>query len=232
MHSAVLQNKKYIQFADKSTVEVMAMGSLDRGIESGDPKAATYTVKNALGEKVEYLSSFPGLTVDDVNGLYRSKASSYNKTGGIPYTAIIDPHTLEQMHAFSGGTSAKSIMDQVMVAKKKLAKEHGQGLSRSDLRYLSDSESEVAALLADGSYKKALQLVGKVEKKSLPQSLTSRVSDMRGSILSAAKEKIAELEKSALTDPTSAKRALKKLSSELRGTELADKANELLDSMG
>ena len=32
MHSAVLQNKKYIKFASENTVEVMALGSLDDGV--------------------------------------------------------------------------------------------------------------------------------------------------------------------------------------------------------
>lgn len=232
MHSAVMQNKKYIQFAAKNTVEVLALGSLDRAIESKDPKAATYTAKSADGKPVEYMLKWPGLTADDINSLHRSKARTYNNTGGIPYTCIVDPHTLEEMHHWSGGTSANSIMDQVMVARKKLTKAHGAGLKRADLAFLADSESEITELLGAGSYKKALRLVASVEKKSLPQSLSERVAAMRESVLTAASQRIDDLASQAQSDLSSARRDLKRLLSELRGTDLVTKAQEVLDSLG
>ncbi|MFH0944691.1 MAG: hypothetical protein V2A76_05790 [Planctomycetota bacterium] len=92
MHSAVLQNKKYIKFADEGTVEVISLGGLEKGVEKGDKKAATYTQK-VNGEDVEFLVEFPNLTVEEMVALNRSKASSYNDTGKIPFTALIDPFT-------------------------------------------------------------------------------------------------------------------------------------------
>ena len=56
MHSAVMQNKKYIKFANESTVEVIAVSRLDQAISKGDPKAGTYEHKNKdLKEVVRHL---------------------------------------------------------------------------------------------------------------------------------------------------------------------------------
>ena len=62
MHRSVMQNKKYIKFADKNTVEVIAIGGATAAVKSGHKKAGTYKAKNAAGEEVEYLLEFPGMT--------------------------------------------------------------------------------------------------------------------------------------------------------------------------
>lgn len=234
MHSAVMQNKKYIQFADKNTVEVISLGSLQRGIDNGDRKAETYTEKLPDGTEVEYLVKYPGMTVEDMLGLNRSRANSYNKTGKIPYTAIVDPHTLEQMHYWSGGQSANTIMEEVMVARKELVKEHGAGLSRADLRMVDSSEGEVAGLLAEDEFKKAFRLFEKLAKKSgdWPQELQGRVESIQASIHDAAKARIKALESEASEDPARAKRALRKLASDLRGTDLEEDVNRVMEALG
>ena len=48
MHSAVMQNKKYMAFARENTVEVLSLGSLDRAISSGDAKAATFKKRGQI----------------------------------------------------------------------------------------------------------------------------------------------------------------------------------------
>lgn len=234
MHSAVLQNKKYIQFAEKNTVEVISLGRLQQGIDNEDRKAATYTEKLPDGSEIEYLVKYPGMTVDDMIALNRSRASSYNNTGKIPYTAIVDPHTLERMHFWSGGQSANTIMEEVTAARRELMKEHGAGISRADLQLVDSSESEVSGLLAEDEFKKALRVVEKLSKKSgdWPQELQGRVGSLQSSIHDAAKARIKALEAEAAEDPSGAKRALRKLASDLRGTDLEAEVERLMESLG
>ncbi len=116
MHGSVLQNKKYIKFHDENTVEVISLGSLESGIEKGDKRAGTYTAKDAAGNEVEYMISWPGLTKDDIGKLRSSPAGQFNKTGRIPYTSIVDPYTGKEMVVIKGATSGK-IMDAVLAQK-------------------------------------------------------------------------------------------------------------------
>ena len=114
MHGSVLQNKKYIKFADENTVEVIALGRLQEGIDKKDRKAETYEDKKT---GAVYLVEFPGLTVEQMLALATSKAGSYNNTGKIPYTAIVNPHNEEEMSYLPGGISGKQLMEAVEEAK-------------------------------------------------------------------------------------------------------------------
>ncbi len=127
MHSAVMQNKKYIKFANKHTVEVISLQDLQKGIDAKDRKAATYKVK---GSDTEFLIEFPGLTVEDMLGLHKSQASRYNNTGKIPYTAVVDPHT--QKEVGHGYRSSRAIMEAVDEGQRRLAKRNAISLSGKD----------------------------------------------------------------------------------------------------
>jgi hypothetical protein len=107
MHSALMCNKKYIEFANENTVEVISLDRLQEGIEKKDRKAETYEAK-VDGQTVKYMVEFPGLTVEDMLALASSKAASYNKTGKIPYTAVVDPWTLTAQE-LNGGQGAGTI---------------------------------------------------------------------------------------------------------------------------
>jgi len=230
MHSAVLQNKKYIRFAEENTVEVMALSRLEQGIEAGDRKAGTYEEKLPGGKTVEYLVEFPGLTVEDMLGLARSRARGYNDTRKIPYTAIVDPHSLEKMHSFSGSASAKSIMEEVTKARRELAREHDTQVTRSDYRRLVESESGLPGQVDAGEFKDAFEAIESLGKIQWPDELASRVDAMRRDVVAAAKARIDELASKA-ADDFGAKRDLRRLVSDLRGTELGDRAREALDGL-
>jgi len=234
MHSAVLQSKKYIGFSEKNTVEVISLSRLAEGIEKGDPKAATYTARGPEGDEVEFLVKYPGMTVEDMQNVRRSRATSYNRTGKIPYTAIVNPHTLEEMRGFSGGQSSKTLMEAVMEARRELTSEYGQAISRQDYRLLRASGDEVQGLVGDGEFKKALRLVDDLSKKShdWPQDLQERVTELRTRIFDAAKERLADIRGRADSDPSDARRELRKLARELHNTPIADEAEELMDSIG
>ena len=235
MHSSVLQNKKYIKFADANTVEVMALSSLERGIEAGDRKAATYKAKNEQGEEVEYMIEFPGLTVDDMQSLRGSPARKYNQSGKIPYTALVDPHTLEQGRHWVGGQSAGAIMDAVKDMRKKLDKEHGKALNRKDLVALKKGGQEVFAFVDDGDFSKAMSTLKALDKKygSIQnETLMGRMSAVRAHVMEAAAEVVNSLEKEAnFGNQKKAKSKLKKLARAFKGTELGDRTNEILASL-
>ncbi|MEZ6197806.1 MAG: hypothetical protein R3F20_19120 [Planctomycetota bacterium] len=134
----MMQNKKYIKFAEENTVEVLSLGSLDQAVEKKDPKAATYKTKDGRECMVEW----PSLTFDEIMEIRKTPGGRFNDTGGIPYTCIVNPHTLEKMKFWSGGQSAKSIMEAAEEAKKALEKEHGKGIERKTIAKLNESIAE------------------------------------------------------------------------------------------
>jgi len=208
MHSSVLQNKKYMKFAGQSTVEVIAVSS----INPKDPRGGMYLAKNDKGEKVEYYISWPSLTKADMDGLNRSKARSYNKTGKIPYVSIVNPHTLAEIEGYNGGNSSK-IMDSVSAAQKMLTKEHGKPIKRKTLLKFRKDEGKVRALISDGSLSKAWPAFAGMEKKTAKMAAPFQdiVKKMRGDLIAASSKKLDEL------DGLVARGETKGVASELRG---------------
>jgi len=232
VHGSVLQNKKYIKFAYENTVEVISLGSLDKGIAANDRKAATYRAKNEEGQEVEYLLEWPNLTVKEVSDLRSSKAASYNNTGRIPYTAIVNPHTLEEMASIKGGYGTGKLMDEVETAKKALRKAHGPSVSRRDLDDVKDDARDIREDLAGGKLKRALRDVAKLKKKMAKeaQALRDVVAKVEGEALAVATKRLDELE--ALIDRDEKKdaaRELRPLSRALKKTSLEERANQLLE---
>lgn len=232
MHSAVMQNKDYIKFADKSTVEVIALGQLQKGIDRGDRKASTYK-KKVNGEEVELLVEFPNLTVAEVMALRNSKASSYNDTGKIPFTALVDPHTEKEMVRWSGGTSGSTIMDRVKDVTKTLKKSHGKGISRKELGQLSEAIAESQEEAVEGEYSKAMTCLTKAGKKSKdwPQVMQQKLEKARAAVIQKANTQLDEIEAYGELDPVEAKKKLNRLKSKLRGTGLESRSKELVESL-
>ncbi|MCB9890267.1 MAG: hypothetical protein H6832_06750 [Planctomycetes bacterium] len=232
MHSAVLQNKKYIKFASENTVEVMALGRLDEGVEKKDKKAETYEVVDAQGNKVQLLVEFPNLTVDEINKMNSSKAGSYNDTGKIPYTAIVDPFTLEKIEGMSGGMGAGQIIDAVEKAQKVLAEKNGKpDFFRKDLDKIEEAADEVAGHLAKGKLDKALNTVAKIEKsaKGWPELATAKVAKIKATVIDAATTYVDELEKLGESDARGAKSKLAILLSKVKGTDLEARVQGLIE---
>jgi hypothetical protein len=227
VHGSVLQNKKYIKFAFENTVDVMALGRLQEGIEKKDRKAATYKAKDGK----EYLVEFPNLTVEDIGKLRSSKAGSYNNTGKIPYTAIVDPYTLEEMENIKGGYSCKSLMEIVKVHRKTLTNEHGKSFSRKVLTKVRKQQADIEKELAKESYAKALAATAKLEKSvaKQPAALIEMVGKTKESVVAACSKKLDSLEtligRGAKTE---AGRELGPLARALKGTSLEERANDLL----
>ena len=232
MHSAVMCNKKYMEFADDNTVEVITLDRLDEGIEKKDKRAETYDAKVG-GETVKYMVEFPGLTSAEMLALHSSKAASYNKTGKIPYTCLVDPYTEEELKNWSGSTPAGDIMDAVTEAKKALQKDHGKGLARKDIKVLDGAQTDADAKLAKNDYAGALDALGKIASKAekWPDGLKTRLEAAKTKIVDAAKAALDKIEEAKATDPAQAKKDLTALASRLKGTGLEGKAKDLLATM-
>lgn len=228
MHSAVLQSKDYIKFADKSTVEVISLGSLQQGIDAKDRKATTFEGERD-GQKVELLTSWPSLTVQEMLDLNSSPGGQFNKTGKIPYLSIVDPFTQQEVSNILGGTSGKTIMTAVKEAQKKLTQEHGRGVSRDELNDLTEAERSVVELTGQGEFAKAIDALEKGSKnlQEWPQALQDRVAKARQQIVAGAEQALAGVETLVETDPVAARREISKLQSRLKGTGLEGRIDEL-----
>ena len=225
MHSSVMCNDKYIGFADDNTVEVISLSRLDEGIEKDDRRAATYEAK-AGGETVKYMVEFPGMTTDQMLALNRSKAASYNNTGGVPYTCVVDPFTLEEIKNWpGGGHSAKSLIEEIGEIGETLRKEHPVGLKRKDLRKYEEAEADANAEAKDGDYTKALKELEKGTKKASewPEELQARVAAARTGIIDQATKCVDDVEALIGTDAKEARKQIGRLKSKIKGTGLEDR---------
>lgn len=229
MHSAVMQNAKYIKFAEKNTVEVISLGSLQQGVDKQDRLAATYTATRD-GKEVELMVEYPNLTLEEMLALNSSPGGQYNKTGKIPYTSIVDPHTLEEVQNWSGGQGAGTIMDAVNDVRKAMIKEHGKPtLTRRDLSKLTEAETDATELIEDGEFSKALDAISDAAPEEMQEypMIKARVERARSGVVKAAEAALKDVEALIAEDPRKGKSALTKLTSRLKGTGLEDRAAEL-----
>lgn len=233
MHSSVLQNKKYMKFAFENTVEVIAVGDLDKAVSKKEAKMATYKGKDADGKEMDYLLHWPGLTLADMKALRASKIPSYNDTRGIPHVAIVNPYSLEKFDSWNGGTAGQ-IMDAVETAKKILVKEHGKSVSRKDLIKVQKAEGKIRKLVKAGDLGKAwTQYAGFAKKMSKKPAAFQNISKKLQTDLLAASDKVlTELEAAAARGETKqVEKELRKLMRPLKGTPLEERANKLAEKV-
>lgn len=185
----MLQNEKYIAFADDNSVEVLALGDLDKGM--GNPKDRRneqYDAKDDSGNPVRYLKEFAGCTVEQLNGLNSSQANQYNKTGHIPYVSIVNPYDQKEMKSMPGGAAAGGLMDAVTEAKAQLNKEHGPSLKRSTLKKFKAGVKAVEDQISKGAAK-ALADLRKLQTSISKEgeALKTEAGKLEEKVLDAAK---------------------------------------------
>lgn len=235
MHQTVMCDPAYIQFAFENSVEVLALDRLQEGVTKKEERAATYDGKEG-GKPVKFLVEFPGLTVDEALALRSSKASSYNKSGGLPYTALIDPFTEEEIKSWKGGgIPGTDIMNAVTEARKTLSKAHGKGKPRPELKAIADAETAGADKVKAGDFAGALDAYAaaakKADKDGWPTFLRERITKGHDAAVAAATEALDAIEKAKADDAAKAKKDLAMLMSRLRGTGLEQRAKDLLAGM-
>ena len=232
MHSSVLQNDDYIKFSDGNTVEVIALGRLDEGISKEDPKAAEFDTKDDDGKPVKRMLQYPSLTKDEMLSLARSKAASYNDTGKIPFTCIVNPHDEAEMQRFSGGQSSKSIMEAVSEQTKVLNEKYGPSLSRPVIRDFREDSKKVLDALEKAGAGKALTEFRKIVKglKKNAEAMKPITDKVEATIMEAVTKELDDAEaKLDEGDVNGAKKILGKLVSPLKGTDLEARAKALVE---
>lgn len=185
----MLQNEKYLAFADDNSVEVLALGSLDKGMSNPkDRRNEQYDAKDENGNPVRYLKEFAGCTVEQLNALNASQAGQYNKTGKIPYVGIVDPHTLKEMKSMPGGSAAGGLMDAVIECKETLNKAHGPSMKRSSLKKFNAGVKSIEDQIGKGAAK-ALAELRKLQTSIAkePQALKDEAGKLEEKVLDAAK---------------------------------------------
>lgn len=228
----MLQNEKYLAFAEDNTVEVIALSRLQEGIDKKDRKAETYDAKDENGNPVKYLKEFAGMTVEHVLALDSSPAGQFNKTGKIPYVGIVDPYTLQEIKSMPGGAAAGGLMDAVTEAKAKLNKEHGPSMKRSVLQKFNAGVKAVEESLTKSGSAKALADYRKLEASIAkePDSLKTEAKKTEEKVLDAVK---ADLDKAegliAAGDMKAATALLRPFAGQLKGTDLDARLKELLE---
>jgi hypothetical protein len=235
LHETVMGDKTYIEFAYENDVEVLALDRLQEGVTKKEERAATYDAKEG-GKPVKYLIQFPGLTVDEVLALRGSKASSYNKSGGLPYTAIIDPFTEEEVKSWKGGAvTTAEIMEAVTEARKTLTKAHGKSKPRPEIKAITDVETAAADKLKVADFAAALDAYAlatkKADKDGWPAHLRDRITKGRDAAIAAATDALDKIEAGKADDAVKAKKDLLALASHLHGTGLEQRAKDLLAGM-
>jgi hypothetical protein len=185
----VLQNEKYIAFAEDNSVEVLCFGELDKGMANPkDKRNEQYDGKDETGNPVKYLKEFAGCTVEQLNALNSSPGNQYNKTGKIPYISIVDPYTLKEMKGFRGGLAASGLMDAVTETKTALNKEHGASMKRSTLKKFKASVKSIEDQIGKGA-SKALADLNKLKDSIAkePESLKTEAGKLEEKVMDAAK---------------------------------------------
>ena len=229
MHSAVMMNKKYIEFANENTVEVISLQRLDEGVQKKEKNAETYEAK-VDGKTVNYLVQFPGMTVDEMLEMNKTKANTYNNTGKIPYTCVVDPWTETELSHWQGSTPVGDITDAVLAAKKTLTKDHGKGAARKDVKVLADAAKDATAKTEKGEFASAIDALAKVGAKSdkWADSLKDELKADKQKIVDSAQAALDKIKETNATDAEKAKKDLAAIAAKLKGTGLEDKAKTLL----
>jgi len=229
----VLQNDEYIAYADDNSVEVLSLGSIqDAGIDKKDKRADMYDGKDEEGKPVKFMKEFAGCTAEQLIALNGSPAGQYNKTGKVPYVAIVDPHTLKEMKSMPGGGAKGNLIKAVDEAKAALNKEHGASVKRSAMRKVQASAKTIEETLTKDGAAKAMPDLVKLEASVAKEHelLKTTVAALREKLMAAATTQLDDAEaKIAAGDMKAATSILKPLVSALKGTDLARRAAELLE---
>ena len=189
MHRSVLENGKYVRFSAANAVEVICMEEIDRAVSEKSQMIATYKVKDAYGDDVQYMKEFPGLTLEELQDLSATNAILQFMDGNrIPYTAIVDPHSGKAIEAMKGKPTVKTLTAAIARARAVLEKAHGKGVDRKLWNEIGVAEVAVDLALGKEKYTEALKrhaVIAKKFAKNLSGArgpVKSRLDAMRASV--------------------------------------------------
>lgn len=228
----MLQGGVYIKYAAEHTVEVVCMEEIDRALGEENRLIRTFKVTDAYGDDVHQLVELPGLTVDDLKLLSDSKARDYVKGNRMPYTTVVDPHTLKEMDEFQGAYTAKDLIARVQKQYDRLKANHGEGLSRKTWRNAVRSQVEIDLLLGEGKLDKAMSVYRQLARETMgaPAPLPGRVEASLEVILDDAAKRLDVIERRIGAGESNKIRSeLRSLQRTLTGTKLEKRVFDLVE---
>lgn len=195
----MLQNPSYIRFSRESCVELMCMKDIEQALAEKPDRARTYKAKDPYGDEIECFECCPGVTIDQMKELHEGKPLEYMKGPLMPYTAVVDPHTLADLGGIERGaaTSAEGFIAVISKHVKALEEQHGKGCDARLWEYVAESQVKVDLLLGEEKLDKALALVAEMEKRTAREHETvqRKVSAARESAMADAAARLDALEK-------------------------------------
>jgi len=235
VHRSVLENGHYAKFAAANTVEMLVTEEMDRALAAKSARIKTYKDSDPYGDPVEYLIHFPGVTIEQLRGLSNSAAINYIASAKkIPYTAIIDPHTLKEMEGFTGVYRPDDLIKKVKKHANTLVNKHGKGVPRKVWNNVVESEIQIDMLLGQTKIVGAMGVYTALARETFrqPTSIRNRVSAAMDTILEDAEKRLKTIEKEAAQGKKDKlKREAARLARVLKDTPLKDKADALVQKL-
>jgi hypothetical protein len=228
----VLDNPSYIKFSRESCVEVMCMKDIEQALQEKPANGRTYKGKDAYGDEIECFECCPGVTVKQMLALHEGKPLEYMKGPLMPYTAVVDPHTLEDLGGIQRGeaTSADAFIAVITRHVKALEEKHGKGVDSKLWEYVLDAQTRIDLLLGEENLEKAFALLGELEKKTARghETVKRKVEAAREAVHSDAAARLDALEEQIQGGRGAEARAeASRLAKMLKGTDLADRASAI-----
>ncbi len=228
----MLDNPSYIKFSRESCVEVMCMKDIEQALKEKPDRAKTYTAKDPYGDEVECFECCPGVTVKQMLALHEGKPLEYMKGPLMPYTAVVDPHSLRDMGGIQRGeaTSADAFIAVISKHVRSLEEEHGKGVDAKLWEYILDAQAKVDLLLGEEKIEKALALVEEMERTTAREHEIAKrkVGSARQSVMADAAALLDAIEKRIGGGRGADARAeASRLAKLLKGTDLADRASAI-----
>ena len=228
----MLANPSYIKFSRESCVELMCMKDIEQALAEKPANAKTYMSKDPYGDEVEYFECCPGVTIKQMLALHEGKPLEYMKGPLMPYTAVVDPHTLQDLGGIQRGeaTSAAGFIEVISRHVKALEEQHGKGVEAKLWEFVADAQVRIDLLLGEGKLDKALALLEEMESKTAREHETVRrkVGATRDTVLADFKSRLDALEKQIEGGQGGQARAeASRLAKLLKGTDLAERASAL-----
>ncbi len=222
MHRSVLENASYIKFATESAVDVVAMEEMDKAVAEKSEHVRTYKGKDLYGAEERFLEIFPGLTMDELAALSGSAATRYMEGGRIPYTAIVDPHTLAELEGMKGIKTPQELIDAITRHTRPLKAAHGEGVARKTWSGLRRGLAEIDNLLAGDLVVKALAV-----HRRLAAELAREGEAVKRKLEAAEQAILAAAEKLLDAGGPRGEQAIREFARALEGTPLAERAAAL-----
>lgn len=208
------------------------MKDIEQALKEKPAHGKTYKTKDPYGDEIECFECCPGVTVKQMLLLHEGKPLEYMKGPLMPYTAVVDPHSLADLGGIQRGeaTSADAFIAVISKHAKALEEKHGKGVDAKLWEWLLDAQTRLDLLLGEEKLPDALALVEEMQKRTAREheAAKRKAAAAREAVMSDAAALLDELEARIEGGRGAEARAdALRLAKLLKGTDLADRASAI-----